>query len=88
MVFVDKLNILLGLSAKRNSLSEAGSVTSSLVRKLKRQEIKTKNGPPQTLRTIVTDGTVKCLVSFFKILMIVSIAAVNGKRRGLSCFSK
>src|SRR3989344_3425761 len=70
-------SISLGVFARANNLSEARSVTSSFVRKLKTQEINTKNGLPHFRPTSVTEGVLSRLVSRFKMSTIRFIFVVD-----------
>src|SRR3989338_5574282 len=62
-----------GVAASRNSRSDAGRVVSSLVRRLKMQEIKTKNGLLQRFPTKVTDGSGRSFIAFFSSRVTSSI---------------
>ena len=55
-----------GARASLNRRSDAGSVVASFVRKLKMQEIKTRNGSFHFFPTRVTEGSGRCAMAFFK----------------------
>ncbi len=64
MTASESFSMACGVSASLNNRSDAGSVVSSLVLKLKIQEIKTRNGLFHRLPTNVTDGSGKCAMAF------------------------
>ena len=56
----DNVTMAPGVSASANNFSDAGKVVVSLVRRLSKQETRTRYGDFQRLPTSVTDGSGKC----------------------------